>query len=414
MTPPDHPPPLPDPEPPPLPADEVIELVPEVEPVPVVRPVRRRRRPEPPQPGFWMAVAWCFGLLASLYIPLVVAGLLTFAVLAFSSGDVRAFWQAESKQMEKVVGAGQAKPPRDPPSMPDGISYSLALGMAAGHAGSLTFTLLLLRFGIGPEWRRKVALRRPPVVPLVLSLMILPGLMLTHAAVHAGLHETAEAVMRTFDPKADLDSGSMDSQLKAMLAPWPLWLAVLIIGVGPGVIEEFFCRGFLGRGLVARFGPVGGVLLTSMLFGMLHLAPLYAVGTMVMGALLHATYLATRSLWVPVLLHFLNNSLTVLAVLGVRTLRGLAVEPTELPAVVYLLGFALTGVGMWALWSARGRLVPADAEPGPDEPQPWRQEFPGVELPPAQSGVVVRHRLPNPIAVLLTLAALGGLLYYLA
>ena len=185
-------------------------------------------------------------------------------------------------------------------------------------------------------------------------------------------------------------------------------LAVLIIGVGPGVIEEFFCRGYLGRGLVARYGLVGGVLLTSMLFGMLHLAPLYAVGTMVMGVLLHVTYLATRSLWVPVLLHFLNNTLTVLAVLGVRTVRGLEVEPTEVPAAAYLLGFALTGAGLSALWSARGRLVSVD----PDQPA-WRPEYPGVELPPRESGTVVRHRLPNPIAVILTLAALGGLLYYL-
>jgi membrane protease YdiL (CAAX protease family) len=411
MTPPDHPPPLPDPEPPPLPADEVIELVPD--PVPEVRPVRRRRRPKPPEPGFWMSVAWCFGLLAVLNIPLVLVGLLTFAVLAFTSGDVKKFMKAESKQFEKVVGARQAQPPREPPPMPDGISYSLAAGMAAGYLGSLIFALLLLRFGVGPEWKRKVALRRPPVVPLVLSLMVLPGMMLAHSAVHLGLQETAEAVLRLLNPKAELDSGAMEAQLKATLGPWPIWLAVMVIGVGPGVVEEFFCRGYLGRGLVARYGPVGGVLLTSMLFGMLHVLPLYAVGTMVMGALLHVTYLATRSLWVPVLLHFLNNTLTVLALLGVRTLRGLEADPAEVSAVVYLLGFALTGVGMWALWSARGRLVPADAVPDPDGPQPWRQEFPGVELPPAQSGVVVRHRLPNPLAFALTLAALGGLLYYL-
>jgi membrane protease YdiL (CAAX protease family) len=408
MTPPDHPPPLPEPDPPPIPADEVIELVPE--PVPTVRPVRRRYRPEPPQPGFLMAIAWCVGLLISLYVPLVIAGGLTFTVLAVTSGDAKTFWQGERQQMQKVMGHAQAKvkPPGDPPAMPDGISYSLAAGMAAGHVGSLTLALLLLRFGVGPDWKRKVALRRPPIVPLVLSLLVLPGLMLTHAAVHAGLHETAEAVMRLVNPKADLDADSMSAQLKAMLFPWPVWAAVLIIGVGPGVIEEFFCRGYLGRGLTARYGLVGGVLLTSLLFGMLHLAPLYAVGTMVMGVLLHVTYLATRSLWVPVLLHFLNNTLTVLALLGVRTLRGLEDEPTEVPLVVYLLGFVLTAAGLWALWSGRGRLVSAD----PERPA-WRPEYPGVELPPRGSGTVVRHRLPNPVAVVLTLAALGGLLYYL-
>jgi hypothetical protein len=214
--------------------------------------------------------------------------------------------------------------------------------------------------------------------------------------------------MRLVNPNAELDGSSMDAQMKAMFAPWPVWLGVLIIGVGPGVIEEFFCRGYLGRGLVARYGPVGGVLLTSMLFGMLHLAPLYALGTMVMGVLLHLTYLATRSLWVPVTLHFLNNTLSVLTLLGVQTTRGLDAAPDEVPALAYLLAFALTGVGMWALWTARARLVTQ----APDRPA-WRPEFPGVELPPAGSGTVVRHRLPNPIAVLLTLAAFCGLVYYL-
>jgi membrane protease YdiL (CAAX protease family) len=245
-------------------------------------------------------------------------------------------------------------------------------------------------------------------VPFALSLLILPGLMMTHAAVHAGLQEAAEAAMRLVNPNAELDGSSMDAQMKAMFAPWPVWLGVLIIGVGPGVIEEFFCRGYLGRGLVARYGPVGGVLLTSMLFGMLHLAPLYAIGTMVMGVLLHLTYLATRSLWVPVTLHFLNNTLSVLTLLGVKTTRGLDAAPDEVPALAYLLAFALTGVGMWALWTARARLVSQT----PDRPS-WRPEFPGVELPPAGSGTVVRHRLPNPVAVLLTLAAFCGLVYYL-
>jgi membrane protease YdiL (CAAX protease family) len=349
-----------------------------------------------------MAVVWCVGLLAALYIPLAAAGVGTFVAFALASGNPKAFVDAETKQFRETALHLQKNdtPPGNPPVMPDGVSYSLAAGILAGHLGTLTYTLLLLRYVVGRDWPRQVALRRPPAVPLVLSLLALPGLVVVHSSVHVTLNELARLI-------GGGESGPMDSELRAMMSPWPVWFAVLLIGVGPGVIEELFCRGFLGRGLVGRYGVVGGVLLTSMLFGMLHLSPLYAVGTMVMGALLHLTYLFTRSLWVPMLLHFLNNSLSVVALLVLDS------DPTDMPAVGYLLGFALAGFGLWALWSCRARLDPADLEPDPDEPEPWRQRFPGVELPPARSGAAVRNPWPNPVAVVLTLAAFVGVLYYM-
>ena len=137
MTPPDHPPPLPEPDPPPLSADEVIELVPE--PVPVVRPVRRRYRPEPPQPGFLMAVAWCVGLLISLYVPAGDRGRPRRSRSWRSPAATRrSFGRASRSRCRRswVTRRRRVKPPGDPPSMPDGISYSLAAGMAAGHVGS--------------------------------------------------------------------------------------------------------------------------------------------------------------------------------------------------------------------------------------------------------------------------------------
>lgn len=343
-----------------------------------------------------MSVAWCLGLLLALYVPLATTMAVVFVGLAVVSGNAKGFVEGEVEQLRDVVQHLQTKdaPPGVAPAWPEGVSYSLAAGMAVGHLGSLTYTLLLLRFGVGRAWARKVALRRPPVVPLVLSLLVLPGLIVVHSSFHLVLQKLVDA-----------DPGSAQTQLKAMLSPWPVWVAVLIIGVGPGVIEELFCRGFLGRGLVGRYGVVGGVLLTSILFGALHVDPLYALAVVPMGVFLHVIYLANQSLWVPMLLHFLNNTLAVVAVMVLDS------DPTEeMPVAGYLLGFALTAAGLWALWSARGRLVPIDPELGQDE---WRQAFPGVELPPERSGVTVRHRLPNPVAVLLTLTALGGLLYSL-
>src|SRR5207249_3638911 len=109
-----------------------------------------------------------------------------------------------------------------------------------------------------------------------------------------------------------LPSMHYQESLEKMFGALPWWYGVLVVGLAPGVSEELWCRGFLGRGLVGRYGPVAGVLLTSLFFGALHLDPPHVVATFCMGAALHVVYLFTRCLWLPILIHFLNNSLAVL------------------------------------------------------------------------------------------------------
>jgi hypothetical protein len=179
-----------------------------------------------------------------------------------------------------------------------------------------------------------------------------------------------------------------------------------LIGVGPGFAEELWCRGFLGRGLVGRYGYAAGILLTSFLFGIMHFDPPHVMATFCMGICLHLAYLATRSLWVPMLLHFLNNSLSVLSVtLWKEDWVGKSVDEPDLimyPAAL-LLGLA---VG-WALYRSRARLAPAPLEALPA----WRPEFPGVELPPRGSGVEVVRPWPGLLSLI---CVAGGVLIFLA
>lgn len=86
-------------------------------------------------------------------------------------------------------------------------------------------------------------------------------------------------------------------------------LPLLILGVAvmPAIGEEIVFRGAIGRVLIAHFGIWGGVLATSFLFGWCHIHPVHALSVMPVGIALHFVYLATRSFWIPVLLHFANN-----------------------------------------------------------------------------------------------------------
>jgi membrane protease YdiL (CAAX protease family) len=193
-------------------------------------------------------------------------------------------------------------------------------------------------------------------------------------------------------------------EMKELLRSWPVALAVLVVGGLPALSEELWCRAFLGRGLVGIHGRFWGVLLASLLFGMIHFDPCQGTMAVLMGVVLHTLYLLTRSLLVPMLVHFLNNSLAVVLA-HIPDLVRLEEQPAPdrhnvswalLAAAALLLGACL-----WALYQSRARLV------GPQDGPAWQPDYPGVALPPPESGTRVWAPSPSLPAVLAVVTALG-------
>jgi hypothetical protein len=188
--------------------------------------------------------------------------------------------------------------------------------------------------------------------------------------------------------------------------PWPL--TVLAVAIGPGVVEEFWCRGFLGRGLSARYGLVAGVLLTSSLFALMHVDPSQLLVIALMGAYLHFVYLATRSIWAPILLHAMNNGVSILLVL---TLKPEQMEQDKhVPLVVSVVALALMIFGSVALWTSRAELQPVSGG-DPEWDTAWEPEYPGVSAPPPGANVRIGHAVVSPVALLFTLTSFGLLMY---
>ncbi|HTE19404.1 MAG TPA: type II CAAX endopeptidase family protein [Armatimonadota bacterium] len=94
--------------------------------------------------------------------------------------------------------------------------------------------------------------------------------------------------------------------------PVALVLLVLIVGLVGPVAEEVFFRGFAYRAFKERFGVRGGVVLSALLFALIHGNPIALVPIFVAGALLAWLYERTGSLAAPILLHCGNNLLSVL------------------------------------------------------------------------------------------------------
>ena len=89
------------------------------------------------------------------------------------------------------------------------------------------------------------------------------------------------------------------------------FLILLVIGaVLPGICEEVSNRGILMRGFMSKLGVWRAVLLSSLIFGLMHMSIVQAIYTAILGGIMALAILATRSLWTGIIIHFMNNALS--------------------------------------------------------------------------------------------------------
>lgn len=129
--------------------------------------------------------------------------------------------------------------------------------------------------------------------------------------------------------------------------------AVLLL-VGAACLEELLFRGYALQVLVQLSGAAPAVVLSSVLFGLAHNSNpnadwLSLANTTLAGVLLAVVYLRSRSLWLPMALHFSWNFCQ-------GTLYGLPVSGIELDTP--LLRSQLTASGRQLAWVSGGAYGP--------------------------------------------------------
>jgi membrane protease YdiL (CAAX protease family) len=108
--------------------------------------------------------------------------------------------------------------------------------------------------------------------------------------------------------------------------------------------EEALFRGLFLFGLSERYGRGFGLLLSSALFGLVHLDVVAAVYAAAAGLVLGSLALATQSIWASVAVHAAVNAVPVLVPESVWPIHGLNVpseQPQHLPAWLVLPALAL-------------------------------------------------------------------------
>lgn len=82
---------------------------------------------------------------------------------------------------------------------------------------------------------------------------------------------------------------------------------LLTMSVLPGVAEELLDRGYLQRRLIRRWGPIAGIAVSSLIFGLAHLDPQHALMTALLGVWFGVVAWRTNAVWPAMVCHAFGN-----------------------------------------------------------------------------------------------------------
>jgi len=101
-------------------------------------------------------------------------------------------------------------------------------------------------------------------------------------------------------------------------SPFGVVLLVAIVVIGAPIVEELFFRGLLLRSLQNRWGSVWALLISSFVFGAVHLQPLQFPALVVVGLILGWLTLRTDRLGPAIFAHIAFNAVAVGSLLAAR------------------------------------------------------------------------------------------------
>jgi membrane protease YdiL (CAAX protease family) len=104
-----------------------------------------------------------------------------------------------------------------------------------------------------------------------------------------------------------------------MRSIWDLLLAILAVAVVPAIVEELYFRATLQKIITDWSGKsLLAILITAILFSAFHFSYFGFLSRMSLGIVLGLIYYYTKTIWLPILMHFVNNAIGVTALYAVR------------------------------------------------------------------------------------------------
>lgn len=289
------------------------------------------RRVRPPGPGIPEAIGWWFGFFFAHLFGSIVAAIVAVVVAM-------------------VNGAS----PHGMNDLAHWPGYAVAILLGGDQLLLCVMAMIAAVLRWRGRWWEPLNLSAPRWLHVGIVCAVMLPLSVVSSELYRVLHDLWQPLVEAQPWLEFLDEMNAVEMLSELAKSASLPVMILIIAGGPALGEELIFRGVIGRGLVARRGVIWGVLLSSALFAIAHIHPVHAAAVFPMGIVLHYVYLTTRSFWMPMLLHFLNNAFATWMSQLAQDNPALAAaehEPTN-PLVLVTSLVALATLG-WLLYRTR-------------------------------------------------------------
>ena len=123
-----------------------------------------------------------------------------------------------------------------------------------------------------------------------------------------------DAVNRLMPPMPEMLENILNSLVKGNF-----WLNFLSVSIFAPIFEEWLCRGMVLRGLLNATRPDGStmkpawaIIISSLFFAVIHMNPWQAIPAFALGCLFGYVYYRTGSLKLTMLMHFTNNTFSLI------------------------------------------------------------------------------------------------------
>lgn len=119
---------------------------------------------------------------------------------------------------------------------------------------------------------------------------------------------------------------------------------LVVLAITPALCEELLFRGYVQRQLERGAGVVGGIVISGIVFGLYHLRLTQAIPLCVLGIYLAWLVWRTGSLWPAIVVHFINNAMSIAigAYISSREDLNMAdVEGMSMPWYLVIAGLAV-------------------------------------------------------------------------
>ena len=135
-----------------------------------------------------------------------------------------------------------------------------------------------------------------------------PFLIMATVSANFAMSEINALLISLLSPNVSMDIMMTGGVTVNVMEIFMLFVSTAVI---PAIVEEIMFRGIILTNLIP-YGRGTAIICSAFLFGLMHMNPSQFFYTTLMGIFLGYIYVRTRSIWICVLIHFVNNSLGIL------------------------------------------------------------------------------------------------------